>query len=65
MNKLHALKSRKGGVQCHVVMEQDRLKVEAALEEWVAHLPPGRTGNVSVQNAGTGFRMFAVNPAIR
>jgi len=46
-------------------MEQDRLKVEAALEEWVAHLPPGRTGNVSVRNAGTGFRMFAGNPAIR
>jgi len=46
-------------------MEQDRLKVEAAVEEWVAHLPQGRTESVSVQNVDTRFRMFAGNPATR
>jgi hypothetical protein len=46
-------------------MEQDRLKVEAVVEEWVAHLPQGRTESVSVRNVGTRFRMFAGNPATK
>jgi hypothetical protein len=46
-------------------MEQDRLKVEAAVDEWVARLPQGQTGNVSVRTADTGFRMFAGNLATR
>ena len=46
-------------------MEQDRLKVEAAVEEWVVHLPQARTESVSVQNVDTRFRMFAGKPAIR
>ena len=46
-------------------MEQDRPRVEAAVEEWVAHLPQGRTESVSVRNVDTRFRMFAGNPATR
>ncbi len=46
-------------------MEQDRLKVEEEPDEWAARLPQGRAGAVFVRNAGTGFRMFAGNPATK
>jgi len=46
-------------------MEQDHLKAEAAVEEWVAHLPQDRTENVSVRNVDTRFRMFEGNPATK
>ncbi|MFV9691524.1 MAG: hypothetical protein ACNY01_11245 [Desulfobacteria bacterium] len=48
-----------------MVMEQDRLRVEAEAEEGAACRAQELADIVYVQNAGTRFRTFKENPAIR
>jgi hypothetical protein len=52
-------------MKCHVVMERDRLRVEAGAEEGAACRAQELADIVYVRNAGTRFRTFKENPAIR
>ncbi|MCK5243954.1 MAG: hypothetical protein KAJ90_01690 [Desulfobacterales bacterium] len=48
-----------------MVMEQDRLRVEAGAEEGAACRAQELADIVYVRNAGTRFRTFKENPAIK